>query len=429
MCDFVTYCPACGFDIKTYRRKEREQQVRAYFTELYAHAPKKDSGFARGENEAQLPDMNMSVSAPAPKKSKGFFAGRTRGYPSDSNAYGDGYNSYGEAETGRRFSKGGKRAILLTLAVTVPCIAALLIVSLFIKNDNSISFVPYSESGGSDFGLSDDEIELRAGPERYISQDTVRCTITTNIHDHIFVAVKNQYDNNITFVDVNDGSGEYMGRPSVSILGFALCDDLVAMSNINTGYKFITMGDYASDCRVEFNIGFTEEVTGLFIYDVEFSDNRAACRAQAVSVKDGRCKTVVNCSDVDGSGSFKATLIPKGFIHCEESLSEQVYIDKNNVSFFDNYYYCVAECYYNTVLEHEPELEPNSLILYTYKTTYGGDPSERSVTYYGSTFAARTDEVPVNFTDVHYGLGLECPEYDVRFFASTVLRGRVVTGT
>ena len=332
-------------------------------------------------------------------------------------------------KSGGKLSKGGKIAILLTLAIAAVSASVLILISNMSKNDSNNGFVQTSDPYRFDYGLSDDEIELKAGPERYISQDTVRCTITTNINDHIFVVVNSQYngDNDISFVDVNGGSGEYMGKPLLSILGFVNCDDFISMSMINTGYKYITIGDSTTDCRVEFSIEFNEAVTGLFIYDVEFSDNRTACRSQAVSVKDGKCMTYVTCSDVSDSSDFKATFIPKGFINCDDPLSEKIFLEKMDISFTDYYYYSIAKSYYYADLRNETYLMPNSLILYTYKTTSGGSSGEIGETHYGSTFAVKTSVVPVKFTDVIYGLDPECPEYEVDFFASTVLRGNAVS--
>ncbi len=420
VCDFVTYCPNCGFDIKSFRRKNRDQQVKAYFAKLYAHAPKNDRGFARNENDNENGDVFPSA------EMSGSFSGMTKGYPSESGGYGDGYFSDSEEKPKRKPRKSGMRAVLLTIAIAVPCIALILLMPFLFRKNND------DKSGVSAPSVSDsthDEVELKAGPERYISQDSIRCTITANTDDHILVAVKSLYDDggNIYFVDVHNGIGEYMGPPTLNILGFVDCDDSIGLSQINTGYKYITMDGAQSDCRVEFTMDFNEPVTGVFVYDVEFTDSRVACRGQAVSVIDGHCVAVVTCSDVDDSGGFRATLIPKGFSQSSDELSETVNFSKMDISFMISYYFSVARSNNTVAMRYEPNLYPESLVLYTYRTISGGDSGEIGVKRYGCCYASDPTNVPVRFTDIHYGVGLECPEYTVDFHAAVRMKGKIAS--
>ncbi len=419
VCEFVTYCPNCGFDVQSYRKKSREQQISAYFRNLYSHAPKNDAGFARSEGDGEAPGPWSDPGA------KGNAAG-----PVGVDLYGDGFYSGAGGSGARKKThqpgKNARLALIITLAVALPCIAAAVVfLAVFGNRNDQQVFVPETSEGSeSEIGTY-----MSLGTVRYIDISQVRCTVTSDNYSHLIAVVGSGFsgNNELHYVSVEDGIGEYLGPPEITLLGYAECDDSIAMSSISTNYRYINVADsYAPDCRVEFDIEFNADVDGLFVYDVDFSDGRMSCRCEAVSVSAGKCKVVVNCSDVEIRDRFTATLVPRGFVPSETSLEVMYNTGESDVSFSDYYFYSRADVRYELHIQRPDDTANSSLYLYSYQAVSGGELSQINQKKYRCAYSLRVndsfDEVRIRFTDICYGMGLERPEYEVQIFGKIPIK-------
>ena len=417
MCDFVTFCPNCGFNIKSFRKKTRDQQMGDYFRKMYSHAPKNDEGFAKSENdEADVFTASQDIAA-FPKSS---------GYPAVNNdtvQYGDGFLlSSANAANKKKMSRKSRFFLLVTLIILLPCLAAVLIFSMVISQNKEDDVKAQRASRLSLSRENNQTVTIEPGVIRYVDNNSVRCTFKSNTDDHIFAVVNNgTSDNNradsLSFVSMQYGTGEYMGRPEMKIEGYVECDDSINMKSINTGYKFIKLSDdLGTNCEVSFTIVFDQECDGLFIYDVDFSDTRASCRALAVPVRYGKCVAVVNCSEISDTGSFSATLVPKGFVPNDDEIYLTERVDSDDVFFYG------YDQQYTSVVNHTADIshyleDSGGIVLYQYENTkdyeaYQNGIIERS----GFSFVKDPQNVNVLIIEEYFGSYIASPEYMITFF-------------
>ena len=194
MCDFVTFCPNCGFNIKSFRKKTRDQQMGDYFRKMYSHAPKNDEGFAKSENdEADVFTASQDIAA-FPKSS---------GYPAVNNdtvQYGDGFLlSSANAANKKKMSRKSRFFLLVTLIILLPCLAAVLIFSMVISQNKEDDVKAQRASRLSLSRENNQTVTIEPGVIRYVDNDSVRCTFKSNTDDHIFAVVNNGHNTITTF--------------------------------------------------------------------------------------------------------------------------------------------------------------------------------------------------------------------------------------
>ena len=333
VCDFVIYCPECGFALQEYLKKQKRQASDTFFSDVMPVSSEKE------QKENSLPKEN-NTALKASKQKKGIWIAAVC-------------------------------ALLLLTAV----------VMVFVFQNQGTS------------GRDSQRIHAPVITHSYwYDENNNHITRLESDVKEPFVAVYSNRKDDFSCVYFMDGVGEYLGGDLSQPIGSLPVDSSVQIDSINTFYQRYVESESDSLYVLNFDIVFNQNVDGLFLYDIYCDmdqplyssvSNYQYCFSGTVSVRDGQCR-IIEKINVAADFTVKAELTPKCFVRTDgsfETKTKRLWGGQVKFLDFSNYSTAICEQIYSI---NESRYDPkNSIILYRYTLESGGDETERGKsTYY-----------------------------------------------
>ena len=208
ICDFVIYCPECGFALKDYFDQQTAARTAGFFADVVPAATE-----------------TASASVSAEKK-------ETKSRP---------HKVVG--------------IVLLMLSIVFLVLAIVLPMNTFFnKTEQELAFPAPTVSEG-----------------KYYSEVGYDYTLTSTASAP-YAAVYQGVLEPLVCVYMENGTGVYTGEPLGEALGYLDVDESVHMKSISTTYQYYVLENGEKLCLVNFDITFNQEVNGLFLYDLSYNN-------------------------------------------------------------------------------------------------------------------------------------------------------------
>lgn len=367
VCDFVIYCPECGFALQEYLKKQKRQASDTFFSDIMPVSSEKE------QEENSLPKENNTVLKMSKQKKGTWIAAVC--------------------------------ALLLLTAV----------VMVFMFQNQGTS------------GRDSQRIHAPVITHSWYDENNNHITRLESDVKEPFAAVYTNRKDDLSCVYFIDGVGEYLGGDLSQPIGSLPVDSSVQIDSINTFYQRYVESESDSLYVLNFDIVFNQNVDGLFMYDIYCAMDQPLyssvssyqyCFSGAVSVRGGQCRVIEKVDDVPTEVTVKAQLTPKGFVRTDGSfMTETKRLWGGQVKFVDFSNYSTAFCEQIYSIDESRYDPKNSILLYRYTLESGGNEKERGKSTYYYRLTETYNRTDISHAQDFYGItDVSKPTYSLDIF-------------
>ena len=367
VCDFVIYCPECGFALQEYLKKQKRQASDTFFSDIMPVSSEKE------QKENSLPKEN-NTALKASKQKKGIWIAAVC-------------------------------ALLLLTAV----------VMVFMFQNQGTS------------GRDSQRIHAPVITHSWYDENNNHITRLESDVKEPFAAVYTNRKDDLSCVYFIDGVGEYLGGDLSQPIGSLPVDSSVQIDSINTFYQRYVESESDSLYVLNFDIVFNQNVDGLFMYDIYCAMDQPLyssvssfqyCFSGTVSVRGGQCRVIERVDDVPTEVTVKAQLTPKGFVRTDGSfMTETKRLWGGQVKFVDFSNYSTAFCEQIYSIDESRYDPKNSILLYRYTLESGGNEKERGKSTYYYRLTETYNRTDISHDQDFYGItDVSKPTYSLDIF-------------
>lgn len=367
VCDFVIYCPECGFALQEYLKKQKRQASDTFFSDIMPVSSEKE------QKENSLPKEN---------------------------------------NTALKMSKQ-KKGIWIAAVCVLLLLTAVVMVFMFQNQGTS--------------GRDSQRIHAPVITHSWYDENNNHITRLESDVKEPFAAVYTNRKDDLSCVYFIDGVGEYLGGDLSQPIGSLPVDSSVQIDSINTFYQRYVESESDSLYVLNFDIVFNQNVDGLFMYDIYCAMDQPLyssvssfqyCFSGTVSVRGGQCRVIERVDDVPTEVTVKAQLTPKGFVRTDGSfMTETKRLWGGQVKFVDFSNYSTAFCEQIYSIDESRYDPKNSILLYRYTLESGGNEKERGKSTYYYRLTETYNRTDISHDQDFYGItDVSKPTYSLDIF-------------